>query len=558
MSTPEDSPERQQQLALVHALLQRGQVAEAEAQLLQVLDRYGNDRAAMEGLTGLYLQGARPGLASDMLARLVASFPDEPDYWLQHSALLERLGKQQECMDCYRALINQLPKLAVARFNFACFLKRTGHLEEALQQHQQAVDLGISEPEEVLSNMAVIHTELRQDEQARDLLQRALVLRPGYIPALYNLALWHEEFGDMAAALALFNQILEQDPGYTNALVRAVHVQKITDPDAGIVRKLRRALRRSRLDALAREGLHFALGKALDDCQQFDEAFAQYQQGNLHSAARLRPYRQDDQHQRTDRIIGSCLADRLAQVPAVSDRPLIFISGMFRSGSTLFERVLSAHPKIVAGGEIDYFNSRLARATPAFPESLAGADPASLRKLGEGYLEFLDRTFPAGLLVTDKHPDAFAYWGLLKGLFPNARFINTVRDPLDTCLSIFFQQLDDQVSYANSLENTAHYYREYLRQMQHWKQAFGASIHDARYDDYVTDPPAVTRALLEFLDLEWHEDCLNSQAVSSRVRTASVWQVRQPVHQKSSGRWKNYATHLESIRQQFTPLPGGH
>jgi hypothetical protein len=176
-----------------------------------------------------------------------------------------------------------------------------------------------------------------------------------------------------------------------------------------------------------------------------------------------------------------------------------------------------------------------------------GAD--TWRALGTGYLDYLDRTFPTGRIVTDKRPDAFALLPLMRALFPNARFVHTVRDPMDTCLSIFFEQLDSGLSYATDLENAAHYYNQYRRLMARWKALFGDAIYDAVYDEFVIDPEATTRALLRFLDLDWHPGCLDFQHVANRVRTASVSQVREPLYRRSSGRWRNYERHLGALRQ---------
>ena len=220
---------------------------------------------------------------------------------------------------------------------------------------------------------------------------------------------------------------------------------------------------------------------------------------------------------------------------------------MFRSGSTLFEQVLAAHPRVAAGGEIEYFNRQLLQPGSRFPESLAAIAPEDWQRIGNGYLNYLDRTFPAGQLVTNKRPDAFALLGLLKAQFPNARFVNTVRDARDTCLSIWFQQFDGRLSYANDLADIAHHYRQYRRLMTHWRSVLGDSVLDADYDRFVAEPRPVVASLLEFLGLEWHEGCLDYQRVVRRVRTASVGQVRQPLYQRSSGRWRNYEKQLSGL-----------
>ena len=459
------------------------------------------------------------------------------DVALALAAKQEQGGGFADAEATYRRFIDELPGHAVARFNYACFLRRRGRNDEALDEHQAALDLRIENPEEVLSNMAVIHAEFRRDAAAKMLLERALAANPTYIPAMFNLALQHEELGDRKTALELFSRILDLNPAWHDALIRIAHAETVRDPDGEVVRRLKRALRRSNIDALTRESLHFALGKSLDDCGRYDDAFAQYEFGNRMSAARLVRYDRATEERGVGRILEIFSPEQMAAAQPVSDRPLVFVTGMFRSGSTLFEQVIAAHPAVTAGGEINYFMNR--------PMPFA---PAEWQEMARGYLEYLDRTFPGAGIVTNKRPDAFALLGMLKAMFPNARFINTVRDPRDTCLSIWFQQFDGRLGYASDLGSIAHHFKQYQRLMQHWHGLFGASIFDADYDQYVRDPRTVTERLLAFLGLPWHEGCLEFQRNTGRVRTASVTQVREPLYRKSSGRWRNYEKRFEGLQ----------
>jgi hypothetical protein len=463
---------------------------------------------------------------------------------LDLAASLEQAGRHAEAEAAYRQHIGSEPQDAVARFNFACFLRRRGRLEEALDAHQAALDLRIERPEEVLSNMAVIQAELRRDAAAKLLLERALTANPAHIPALYNLALHHEEYGDLPRALALYRQVLALNPAWHDALVRIVHAETVRDAEGEVVKRLRRLLRRSDLEPLARESLHFALGKALDDCGRYQEAFEQYAAGNQVSRLRLWPYDRYASEQGVSRVIASFDAARIAAAEPVSEAPLLFVTGMFRSGSTLFEQALAAHPRVTAGGEIEYFLR--------VPLSL---DPADWKALAHGYLEHLRRRFPGADLVTNKRPDAFGLLGMLKAVFPNARFVNTVRDARDTALSIWFQQFDDRLGYAADISDIAHHYRQYRRLMAHWRGLFGDSIFDADYDAYVLDPRGVTERLLAFAGLDWHEGCLDFQKNATRVRTASVTQVREPLYRKASGRWRNYERRLAALALDFGDGP---
>ena len=139
-------------------------------------------------------------------------------------------------------------------------------------------------------------------------------------------------------------------------------------------------------------------------------------------------------------------------------------------------------------------------------------------------------------------------------MFPNARIINTVRDPVDNCLSIHFLHLDHSMAYAFDLMDTAHYYREYRRLMAHWKTLFPDDIFDFDYDNFVRQPRDTTEKLLAFCGLEWDDACLSFHEAKNIVKTESIWQVRTPLYQRSSGRWQHYRKHVEELRAYLSEL----
>jgi hypothetical protein len=319
---------------------------------------------------------------------------------------------------------------------------------------------------------------------------------------------------------------------------------------------LRQALARVGISAGDRANLGFGLGKALDDAASYDEAFAVYTIAN----------RASRQHAieggvRYDPVAHERFIDELimhfpkaAPVPTSemsTDATLpepIFICGMFRSGSTLVEQILSAHPQVVGGGEMELLPNLMNRHLVPFPRAMAKASSPQLVALARLYREGLRRLYPGAGMISDKRPDNFLYIGLIKSMFPRAKIIHTQRDPLDNCLSVFFLHLSHAMPYATELADIAHWYKQYLRLMSHWKSIYGAAIHDVRYDELVMEPESVIRGLLNYCDLAWDEACLSFHQVRNVVKTASVWQVRQPLYKKSSGRWRNYICHLDALR----------
>ena len=171
-----------------------------------------------------------------------------------------------------------------------------------------------------------------------------------------------------------------------------------------------------------------------------------------------------------------------------------------------------------------------------------------VREWRRAYLEALPVQPGKDFRVTDKRPDNFLHIGLIKTIFPNARIIHTRRDPLDNLLSLYFLHLDPRMAYALDLEDAAHWYRQYERLMAHWKALYPADIFDISYDELVRDPRPVIEQLLDFCGLGWEDRVLDFHRNPSAVKTASVWQVREPLYARSSGRWRNYSRHLEAIK----------
>src|ERR1019366_1705883 len=216
----------------------------------------------------------------------------------------------------------------------------------------------------------------------------------------------------------------------------------------------------------------FALGRALDACAAYGAAFDAYAQANRDSRDSAAPgtarYDRPLAEQLIDRLIATFPAANrelaaIAAQPYASQRYAsrprpIFLCGVFRSGSTLNEQLLAGHLRVTAGGEVDFLPHAAQEVLAPFPESMPAAPSSRLEALAARYLDTLGTLFPAAEFVTDKRPDNFLYIGLIKRLFPDAKIVHTVRDPLDNCLSIFLLHLDHRMSYALDLADTGHQY----------------------------------------------------------------------------------------------------
>ncbi|MGZ8362573.1 MAG: tetratricopeptide repeat-containing sulfotransferase family protein [Caulobacteraceae bacterium] len=471
---------------------------------------------------------------------------------IRQAALLEQAGRQAEAIAAYERLLAGNPNLPDSWFNLARLHRAAREPEAALAAYQTALERGITGPEEVHLNRGVIYADdlLRPDDAERE-LRTALELNPRYVPALVNLANLAEDRGRKAEAINLYERILAIDPDCLLALARYGTLKAVSGPDDPLIGTMRAALASPSASHRDKADVAFGLGAALDRCQAYEEAFAAYQTANAFSrqAGGARAvYDRAAQEALVDQLCAVFTPERVAVLRTNSTATPVFICGMFRSGSTLTEQILAAHPRVTPGGELDLLPRMVKTRLKPFPAAMRQASPAVLAELAQDYQEAVAKLFPGAELVTDKRPDNFLYIGLIKTLWPNAKIVHTTRDPLDNCLSLYFLNLSPEMAYALDLADAAHYYRQYQRLMTHWELLFGEDIFDFGYDDLVASPRPQIARLLAFCGLEWDDACLDFHRLDNAVKTASVWQVRQPLYARSAGRWRNYEAHLGDLR----------
>lgn len=473
---------------------------------------------------------------------------DTPQSLLQLASQLRAAGRPVEAAEAYRRLLAVRPDLPDSWYNLALMERASGRFEAALLAYGEALQRGVSGPEEVRLNRGVIYADdLGRADLAQVELEAALAIAPDYLPALLNLGNLHEDLGRRDAAREVYDRALAVDPDDALALARRTGLDTPAGADDPGLQRLRDAIAAPGRTAADRAELGFALGKALDQVGAWDAAFAAYAAANASSRDA------DPDGARYDRaaheaFIDSLIATFAAPVPArPGEAPgPVFICGLFRSGSTLTEQILSGHSRITAGGELGLVPA-LARRLEPWPASMAGTGPEGFARLRALYLDGLATARPGADLVTDKRPDNFLHIGLIKAMFPAARIVHTVREPLDVILSNWFLHLDTAMPHALDLDDLVHWHGQYRRLMAHWKALY-PDIFDLDYDALVIEPRPVVERLLAFCGLGWEEEVLAFHKAAAPVRTASVWQVREPLYRRSSGRWRNYEALLAGVR----------
>jgi Flp pilus assembly protein TadD len=517
---------------------------------------------------------------------------------------LMRQGRYDEAAAAFRETLRLQPGHVNARCNLGAVLHRQGSFPEAITLLRETVrlapghaqahnDLGgallaCNQPAlaerhlreavrlrptfaEALSNLGLALREMGRIDEAVECFRAALRLNPAYAGAHNNLGYTLEFQGKVEEARAAFLEALRLDPNNPRALASLSDLAAAGHYtfSAAQVRHVQDLIARGNLpiDDIGR--LHFALARVHNRAGAYDEAFKHYRQGNelRKEYVRRRGAAFDPQvHRRyIDRLIAAFTPEWFERVKSfgVDSELPIFVVGMMRSGTSLAEQILASHPRVHGAGELPYLDSVVAGLPPRlgttepYPECLARLDAATARALAEEHLQRLRKLGGGADRVVDKLPFNFLHVGMIAALFPRARIVHCRRDPIDTCLSCFFQNFGEPHGFTLDLRHLGLYYREYERLMEHWRRVLPVPVFELCYEELTADQEAVSRRLVGFCGLEWDERCLRFHDTERPVRTASTLQVRRPMYRSAVGRWKRYEAHLgpliEALRGGETP-----
>ena len=485
---------------------------------------------------------------------LIGRDPASGLLWNLLAAALRLQGK--EALPALQQAAVLLPRDAEAQLNLGKALAGLERLEEAVGCYRQALALRPDHAQTCVDLGVALRT-LGHSSDAAAYGRRALELMPQLPAALILVAELSADNGEFIQAEALLRRAIALEPDSAEAWAGLVTLRRMTLEDGPWLAEVRGLIQRT--PAIQKQArLYFALGKYFDDVGEFEQAFIHYRHANeltrqfrpAHDRVRLEQagdllIRRFDRHWLEQ--VRSTSGQASGQAPS-GVRP-VFIVGMPRSGTTLAEQILASHPQVFGAGELTFWNTAAARYLSGAPA--AGGSGTSA--LAEEYLRQLAGLSGNAAWVVDKMPGNFMSLGLIHAALPEAVFIHMQRDPVDTCLSNYFQNFSAGRSYANDLGDLAHAYREYLRLLAHWRALLpGRVLLEVPYEGLVEQPQAWTRRMLEFVGLPWDPGCLDFQRTPRAVLTPSRWQVRQGISRASVGRWRHYERFIGPLR----PLAG--
>lgn len=389
-------------------------------------------------------------------------------------------------------------------------------------------------------------------DASRDWHRRAVQAAGDHVPFRINLANAELYAGDSPAAETQLLACLAKEP--RNPLAHWLLARARTAASDDHIRQMDALLEKPQeLQSIAY--LNYAVGKEYEDLQQWDAAFTAYEEG---AAARRECVAYDEQSdvELFEHMVSLFTEEWLdaRQSDCNSSAP-VFILGQPRTGSTLLDRMLEAHPAVVSAGELRHFGLALRRVaeideprqyTARLMEAAASVDTAAL---GELYLASIGRFRGEAAHVIDKLPTNYHFLPLILAALPNAKVLHIRRDPMDTCFAVYKQLFAGAYLHSYELGEMGRHFVRYSTYMQTMRARFGGRFLEVGYEELVTDTEECLRRVLDYVGLSWNADCLDYARRTAAVATQSAAQVREAPHRRSIGRWREYRRQLEPLRR---------
>ncbi|WP_163161087.1 tetratricopeptide repeat-containing sulfotransferase family protein [Bradyrhizobium uaiense] len=542
-------------IQLANLLRQAGNLADATKALEVALCLQPDSAEAQNDLGLVHLAASEFRRAADRFAEALRLDPKSGLIHYNMALASEALGSLPAAVECYQEATRLRPSLVEAHFKLGLLLEEQGHRERAGECFRAAAALRPGTAFALLCE-ARVQGFASDDAAAEELVRRAISLEPRRSDAhamLGTILMQGGRFEEAAASFDLANALNAQD---ILGPVGLVEVKQLSEADRPLIGQLELKLENPAITGHEAVLVHFALGKAYDDLGEYRHAIEHFDSANaLKKRVRNKRYDHEAHAGLVDRLVQRFTPQFIARnrdMASQWDVPVLIV-GMPRSGTTLAEQILSSHPEVAAGGELTFWTDRAAD----FGVDRDGRiDPAWMRETQSAYQVMLRQISPDVRRVTDKLPQNFHNVGLLHAAFPGARVIHCRRDPIDTCLSIYFNNFANGMDFSFDRAWIVDYYQQYERLTDHWRSVLPSSfLLEIGYEELVGAPEPVIRRMLDFCGLEWNEACLRPERNQRVIKTASLWQARQPIYGTSVSRWRRYEPWLDAFDRL---LAGGH
>lgn len=502
------------------------------------------------------LEGERLGKAEKLARAYLERHPTNAKVLYLQSRIATRLGAVTDAMRALEATLSAEQRHVDARYDYVNLLSRRQRYREALAQADRLLADAPGEPRFRVLKAALLDRSGSYREAAA-ILKGLLKEDPSQAHIWTGLATLQRTLGERADAIASLHRAIDAQPARGEAWYQLADLKVYRFTGAQM-----QAMRTSAEHAPpgSEDEIHFcfALGRALEQREEWDLAFEYYARGNRarRGSARWDPAQHEALIAALREVADPGLFERLDGAGCPDPAP-IFIVGLPRAGSTLVDQIVTAHSQVdgtmelpILASLVQELNYRQGRQQrPAWPQALQDLDAGACRALGEEYLERARILRGNRPYFVDKMPNNFEYAALIRLALPNARIIDVRREPLANGFSAWRQLFRTGQEWSYDLEDIGRYTRAYRDLMAHWDRVLPGAVHHVQYERLVEQPRQETEALLAFLDLPVEPACFEPQSNPRAVRTASSEQVRLPLYREALEHWKHFERHLGPLRE---------
>ncbi|HVI08586.1 MAG TPA: sulfotransferase [Candidatus Binatia bacterium] len=494
------------------------------------------------------LEVGRVSEAIAALQRAVAGNPGYGDAYFRLGIAFEKLGHIGGALAAYDRATKLIPSLTEAWFRAGALVYGLGHLDEAVGCFQRAAMSGGRTSFGRLGRARALAIENRNQE-AEKALRETLVADPTNAMAYELLGNLLSELGRFDEARACFERTIALAPTLAGSYYELVRCRRVTRNEDSLLGEMQAAVAAPGLDAGQRLRVHLALGKAAEDVGDYELAMKHFDAAD-EARRSCAPFDAAKFSHFIDELIARFTPERMAKAAGLgsSDATPILILGMPRSGTTLVEQIVSMHPEVAGGGELQFWLHRGgAWLSAASDEKLDLAQ--FIEKSAGDYLRVLRGIGSEAARVTDKMPFNFLWAGLIHLAFPRATIIHCRRGAIDTALSIHQTHFHPALAFPTGGADLVTYFRDYQRLMNHWRSVLPAErFLEVDYEELTGAPEPVVRRMIAACGLKWSDACLRPENNQRAVRTPSKWQARQPIYRTSVERWRRYEPWLGPLR----------
>lgn len=498
------------------------------------------------------LNQGRPQDAARLCQAVIAQNPRLPQAHFLVGLVALELRERHTAIQAFGSVTALDKNHAAAWAHLARLFMEEGQVNRADAALVQAERAATDDPL-VQDLMGTVYTRMGDHGLARIAFEKAVAAAPGHVPYEMNLANNRVYHGELADAEQRFRRVLEQAPTQAQIHWSLSGAHKATDRSH--IEAMQALLAHPRINHRAQAFLHYAIGKECEDLKDWDGAIDAFIAG---AAARRQTVAFDEAAEVAmfEALTDLCTADWLADgVSEVTSAAPVFVLGQPRTGTTLIERIITSHSQVTSAGELQQFGLTLRRLTQHqdprrfSAELFQAALKLDFNQVGERYLASTKRMQGDTPRFVDKLPVNYLLIPFILKALPNAKIVHLVRDPMDACFASFKQLFADAYLHSYDQAEMARHHARYRRLMATYRERFPGRFFDISYEQTARDLEPNARALIDYLELPWEDQCLDFHQSQATVATASAAQVREPAHTRSIGRWKKYQQQLQPMLQ---------